>query len=203
MLNAALRSVPSFALTHGQARWVLRHVFTFGGSDETFDSYLKYLRRGGLPFAPAELGVGRGNLLRYGYVHMMELAVALYLRSQAILPADVVQVLAGLRAELRPIYERAYTEGHSRLGRPVKVSVDGLELMTMGGVSLDLRLAYLENGALMGAGHPQALGPAALIQLMATQNRRHTFRDPIPLTDLAEEIVRLAPHAPEIRRGRP
>ena len=203
MLDAAPRSVPSFALTHGQARWVLRHVISFGGSDETFDSYLKYLRRGGLPFAPEEMGVGRGNLLRYRYVHMMELAVALYLRSQAILPADVVQVLAGLRAELRPIYERAYIEGRCGLGRPVKVSVDGVELMTMGGVSLDLRLTYLESGALMAAGLPQPLGPAGLIHTMATQNRRHTFRDPIPLTDLAEEIVRLAPHAPEIRRGRP
>ena len=93
MLDSAPRSVPSFALTHGQARWVLRHVISFGGSDETFDSYLKYLRRGGLPFAPAELGVGRGNLLRYGHVHLMELAVALYLRSQAILPADVVSMI--------------------------------------------------------------------------------------------------------------
>ena len=196
MLDAASRSVPSFALTHGQARWVLRHVFTFGNSERTFDAYLKYLRREGLPFAPEELGVGRGNLLRYRYVHLMELAVALYLRSQAILPTDVVRVLAGLRAELRPIYERAYIEGRSGLGRPVKVSVEAVELLTMSGVSLDLRLAYLESGALMAAGHPQPLGPAGLIHAMATQNRRHTFRDPIPLTDLAEEIVRLAPHAP-------
>ena len=203
MLNAAPRSVPSFVLSHGQARWILRHVISFGGSDETFDAYLKYLRREGIPFAPEEMGVGRGNLLQYRYVHLMELAVALYLRSQAILPADVVQVLAGLRAELRPIYERAYTEGRTGLGRPVKVSVDAVELVTMSGVSLDLRLAYLESGALMAAGQAQPLGPAGLIHAMATQNRRHTFRDPIPLTDLAEEIVRLAPHAPEIRRGRP
>ena len=133
----------------------------------------------------------------------MELAVALYLRSQAILPADVVQVLADLRADLRPLYERAYTEGRTGLGRPVKVSVDTVELVTMSGVSLDLRLAYVGNGALIAAGQPQLLGPAGLIHTMATQNRRHTFRDPIPLTDLAEEIVRLAPHAPEIRRGRP
>ena len=178
-------------------------MFTFGDSERTFDAYLKYLRREGLPFAPEEMGVGRGNLLRYRYVQLMEMAVALYLRSQAILPADVVQVLGGLRADLRPIYERAYIEGRCGLGRPVEVSVDGVELMTMGGVSLDLRLAYLENGALMAAGLPQPLGPAGVIHTMATQNRRHTFRDPIPLTDLAEEIVRLAPHAPEIRRGRP
>ena len=86
-------------------------------SERTFDAYLKYLRREGLPFAPEEMGVGRGNLLRYRYVHLMEMAVALYLRSQAILPTDVVRVLAGLRAELRPIYERAYIEGRCGLGR--------------------------------------------------------------------------------------
>jgi hypothetical protein len=149
------------------------------------------------------MGVGRGNLLRYRYVHLMELAVALYLRTQAVLPQDVVRVLAGLRASLRPIYERAYVEGRTRLGRPVRVAVDGVELVTMSGISLDLRLSYLESGALTVLRHPEPLGPAALITAMATQNRRHSFRDPVPLTDLAEEIVRLAPHAPEIRRGRP
>jgi hypothetical protein len=203
MLAAAPRPVPSFALMHGQARWVLRQVFSFGDTERTFDAYLKYLRREGLPFAAEEMGVGRGYLLRYRYVHLMELAVALYLRSQAILPTDVVRVLAGLRADLRPIYEQAYSEGRTGLGRPVKVAVEAVELVTMRGVSLDLRLAYLASGALIAAGQPQPLGPAGLIHAMATQNRRHSFRDPIPLTDLAEEIVRLAPHAPKIRRGRP
>ena len=64
-------------------------------------------------------------------------------RSQAILLASRTagQVLSGLRANFcGQTYERAYTEGRCGLGRPVKVSADGVELMTMGGVSLDLRL---------------------------------------------------------------
>ena len=105
--------IPDFALTHAQARWLLSVLYGGTGRpdmDTAFDAYLKYLRREGLPFAANELGVGRGNRMRYGYPHLMELAVALYLKSQAILPKQVVSVLASLRDKLRPIYERAYLE---------------------------------------------------------------------------------------------
>jgi hypothetical protein len=46
--------------------------------------------------------------MRYGYPHLMELAVALYLKSQAILPKVVVRVLASLRDKLRPIYQLCF-----------------------------------------------------------------------------------------------
>lgn len=198
--------IPDFALTHAQARWLLSVLYGGTGRtdmDTAFDAYLKYLRREGLPFAANELGVGRGNRMRYGYPHLMELAVALYLKSQAILPKQVVSVLASLRDKLRPIYERAYLEAESGLGQPVQVQVNGIELVTMGGVSLDLGLQDRGGGDMFSIfGHPQALGPAQLIYLFATQNRRHNFRDPIPLSDLGREVVRLATHAPQARRGR-
>src|SRR5512132_126993 len=99
-----LARFPSFALTHGQARWVLRHVFTFGDLERTFDAYLKYLRREGLPFAPEEMGVGRGNLLRYRYVHLMELA-ALTAPSSADGPMS-----AGMEG-LRPLVDEDAADG--------------------------------------------------------------------------------------------
>jgi hypothetical protein len=206
MPSNAPPAIPAFSLTHAQARWLLSVLYGGTGRpdmDTAFDAYLKYLRREGLPFAADELGVGRGKRMLYDYSHLMELAVALYLKSQAILPKQVVNVLASLRDKLRPIYERAYLEAESGLGQPVEVQVNGVELVTMGGVSLDLGLQNIGSGDRFSMfANPQALGPAQLIYLFATQNRRHNFRDPVPLSDLAREVVRLAPHAPEARRGR-
>ena len=87
-MNSPPHGLPDFALTHGQARWVL--AVLYGGTgradmDLGLDPYLKYLRREGLPFAADELGVGRGNRILYHYRHLMELAVAFYLKSQALL----------------------------------------------------------------------------------------------------------------------
>ena len=45
--------LPAFALRHGQARWVLRQLrFGWHPGEPQLDSWLKYLRREGLPFAP-------------------------------------------------------------------------------------------------------------------------------------------------------
>jgi hypothetical protein len=73
------------ALSHGQARWVLDYLGLHGGGDAlSFDAYIKSLRRDGVPFARDELGVGPGHNLKYRYPHMMELAVALALRTQGV-----------------------------------------------------------------------------------------------------------------------
>jgi hypothetical protein len=145
--------VPAIALTHGQARWVLSHLGlrTAGGAG-SFDNYLKYLRRAGLPFASEELGSGRGNYLSYGYQHLMELAVALALRTQAILPGDVVALLAAHRDELRPIYRRAYEERDSGLGASIRVELEGGGSLTASGVYLDLALRYEPHGPLVMRG---------------------------------------------------
>jgi hypothetical protein len=75
-------------------------------------------------------------------------------------------------------------------------------LVTIDGVSLDLGPQNIGGDRFSIFANPQALGPAQLVYPFATQNRRHNFRDPIPLSDLAREVVRLAPHAPQARRGR-
>ena len=77
--------IDRLALSHGQARWVLRTLGLHAGEDEhTFDAYIKSLRRDRVPFAQGELGVGAGHNITYRYPHLMELAVALALRTQGI-----------------------------------------------------------------------------------------------------------------------
>ena len=193
---------PNFNLSHGQAVFVLQHLFDGNASSgSAFNSYIKYLRRAGIPFDADELGVGAGTNVVYAYEHLMELSVALFLKSQAILPKDVVQLLANLRDELRPIYQLAWTERDTGLGAPIWVRTGKSKKFRLKGVYLDLQLRYTEGNFLTTLG-PSALGPAGYIGAVGTQHRRQYFRDPIPLSELAEDVVRLAEAAPEIKRGR-
>jgi hypothetical protein len=194
--------LPQLALTHGQAVWVLGHMgFRTGDSVSAFNSYIKYLRRAGLPFARDELGVGTGHNVVYGYDHLMELAVALALRAQAILPNDIVQLLANLRSKLRPIYRQAYIERNSGLGAPCLVKLPRRRPFNVAGVYLDLGLMYVETGFLLH-GHPKAIGPADAVELFGTAHLAQQKRGLINLSELAEDVVKLASGAPEIRRGR-
>jgi len=193
---------PKLVLTHGQAVWVLSHMgFRTGDSASAFDSYIKYLRRAGLPFAEEELGVGAGQNVVYRYDHLMELAVALALRAQAILPGDIVQILAAQRAKLRPIYRRAYSDRNSGLGAPCPVKLPGRRQFMVAGVYLDLNLMYGETGFL-GYSDPRPIGPADAVELFGTSHRAQHVRGLLNLSELAEDVVKLAAGAPEIRRGR-
>ncbi len=193
---------PEMALTHGQALWVLWYAFQLGarGPDATFDSYIKYLRRRGVPFGPDEVGQGPGWNVTYGFVHLMELALALTLKSQGILKTDVVGLLADLREELRPLFVRAWSERVSELGQHVEVKIDGQHPFHVRGVWLDLHLHYLEPGTL-------SLGPLELVSAIEAlrrfsgTGRQLMFRDPVNLSNVAEVIVSLASDAPEVRRG--
>ena len=114
--------VPVFALSHGQALWILAHMgFRTGDTPTAFNAYVMGLRRAGLPFSSDEPRLGAGHNVIYRYEHLMELTVALALRAQAILPRDIVNLLALHRGRLRQIYRRAWTERDSGLGAPETV----------------------------------------------------------------------------------
>ena len=190
-------------LSHGQVRWVLRHLFELGeDSDATFDSYLKFLRRHGVPFAQGETPGGPGVNVVYDYEHIMELAVALALRRQAILKKDTVRLLVQLRDDLRPFYRRAWLERDRGLGERVTVKVAGEKQFSVSGLWLDLGLSYSEGQVLTTTG-PSLLGPAGAIGKFCTINWQRHFRDPIRISDHAVAVVDLAAAAPEFRRGRP
>src|SRR5438132_13386513 len=134
--------VDRLALSHGQARWVLNNLGLHAGEDEQiFDSYIKSLRRDGVPFAPDELGVGAGHNLSYRYSHLMELVVALALRTQGVLSRHIVGLLAQYRSILRSHYRQAWLEREARLGAPRAVVIDGQRARRFSGAYVDLSVA--------------------------------------------------------------
>jgi len=194
-------ALDSIALSHGQVRWLLSDVLDLAeGSDSTFDSYLKFLRRNGVPFSSGETPGRPGFNVVYQFHHLMEVVLALALRRQAILKGDVVGLLVSMRDELRPLLSRAWLERESGLGARVSVEIDGSKLPHASGIWLDLGLRYNELGVLSTTG-PKLLGPKEAAKILFTSNLPIYVRDPIKISDLAANVVEAAPEAPEIRRG--
>jgi hypothetical protein len=197
--------IDDLALSHGQARLVLKWLdLSVGEDDQTFDAYIKSLRRDGVPFAPEELGVGAGYNLTYKYVHLMELAVVLGLRTQGILSRHIVRRLALYRSDLRPLYRRAWLERDSELGEPRDVVIESdtcPEKLCIWGTYLDLGLTFREDGTLVGS-KPRLLGPVAALKDFAKPRPMFHSRPPLPVSQYAESIVILARNVSEIKRGR-
>jgi hypothetical protein len=193
-----------FALSHGQVRWVLGELgLRVGDSEAQFDAWLKYVRRMGVPFYPDELGRGAGVNVTYRFHHVMELAVALALRTQGILPLHLLRLLVEERKALRPLYYEAYRQRDRGLGAKVTVRFDDDDANPsfVGGAFLDLHLDYRHGGVLTG-GNPQLLSAReAVLRFMRPGNLMYP-RPPLPLSRIAFDIVRLADGAPELRRGR-
>src|SRR5260370_39439402 len=89
------------SLTHGQVAWVLSRGLT--PTAEVFDQ-IRYLRQLGVPFTKQELGMGRGNRIRYGFDHLIELGVALFGLRRGMAPREVAALLLQHRDELRQCY---------------------------------------------------------------------------------------------------
>lgn len=172
-----------------------------GDDEQTFDSYIKSLRRDGVPFAHEELGVGAGHNLKYRYPHLIELAVALALRTQGILSRHIVGLLAQHRSIFRPLYRRAWLEREAGLGAPRPVVIDKITQRRFSGTYLDLSLTYTAYGVLHIA-EPRLLDPAQALDYFMAHHRTVYLRPPLPVSQYAEDVVRLTEHAPEIRRGR-
>src|SRR5580700_1997343 len=193
--------IDRLALSHGQARWLLSYLGLHAGEDEqTFDSYIKSLRRDGVPFAGAELGVGAGHNLKYEYPHLMELAVAL--RTQGILSRHIVGLLAEGRSVLRSYYRRAWLERESGIGTPRHLLIDERTPRRISGAYLDLSLQYNSSGALL-ATEPRLLNPVEALDYYMAGHQSVYPRPPLPISQFAADVVRLAENAPEIKRGRP
>lgn len=195
-------TLSAIRLTHGQVLWALQAAFQWPGPhDPAFSSYIKYLRRKGIPFDEEERGHGPGVNRVYHYVHVMELALALTFRSQGILKSDVVHLLAGCRDELRDAFVRAWAEKDAGIGAPVSLEVEGIMPIRAKGVWLDPHLRYIDSQTL-SIGPLRIIGPAEALRTIAGTGRQLMFRDPINLSNIAEEVVRLAAEVPEIKRGR-
>ena len=198
-----LRDLDALRLNHGQARWVLQHLGLRVGDDEArLDSWLKYARRRGVPFWPNELGGGTGVNVIYRYWHLMELAVALALRAQGVLPHDLLTLLVQHREPLRQLYARAWLERKSGLGAPIKLRIEDDDRWLRGsGTYLYLRLSYGPGGILTYTA-PELIGPWEALQAALAKHNKIYPRPPLPLSDIAANVIELSAAAPEVRRGR-
>jgi hypothetical protein len=197
-----LPPIDLLALSHGQVRWVLSGLGLHGGGDgQTFDNYLKSVRRDGVPFSSEELGVGAGHNLKYRYHHMMELAVALALRTQGILSRDIVGLLAHHRTVLRSYYRRAWLEREDKLGSTKEVVINGTIRRVISGTYLTLELTYNAHGVL-SMWEPRLIDAVEAFDHYMGRHQSVYPRPPLPISEFAADIVRLAKQAPEVKRGR-
>jgi len=196
--NAA--SLTEIALTHGRALWVLRHLGFGQGAESTFNYYVKSLRKLGVPFAPNESEKWEGRLAFYSYEHLVELSLALTLRTYGILPDAVLGGLIRYRSHLNAIYREAYEQRH----RITKISIHSSQshpCIEVLGVYLDLQMKFCGR-QLVSFGPPRLVRPwAALREFVDTfANSRPVL--PVHISALAEQVAELAIRAPRIRRGR-
>ncbi len=193
--------VPDLALTHGKAVWVLAALgFSTSVTDQTFNHYIKSLRKIGVPFARGNTGVGSGRLAKYSYNHLMELSIALRLRVYGTLPDPVIHGIIRFRRELYGLYRRAYLEHASGLGAPADITATGRSGFRMSGVYLDLKLCYA-GGRFVSLGPPRALSPFEALRAFANSDEQARAHLPFNLSHLAIHVVQCAEQVPDIRRG--
>lgn len=193
--------VPILELTHGRALWVFASLgFSDGVSPQTFNYYIKSLRKLGIPFLRGEIGLGTGRLAHYSYDHMMELGVALTLRVYGILPDPVVAGLIRFRPEFYALYRTAYAHARCGVGAPVHVRAEGQAGFRMAGVYLDLQLRYA-RGQVLEFGPPRAISPFDALRFFAATPSAGRPLVPLNLSALALDVIASARRAPNIRRG--
>lgn len=195
--------VPDVQLSHGSTLWVLTTMgFSDGVSADTFNHYIKSLRKFGVPFSYGNAGARVGRPARYSYNHLMELCVALTLRVYGTLPDPVISGLIQFRHDLYTLYRRAYLEYITDLGAPVRVTAKRRADFAMSGVYLDLRIRF-SGGRTIEFGPPRLLSPFEALRLYSkldTPGRAHL---PFNLSALAVRLVEMTEAAPDIHRGAP
>jgi hypothetical protein len=195
-------ALQAMEMTHGQTLWILSEFgFNAGVTAETFNYYIKSLRKLGIPFVRGEAGLNSGRLAKYSFHHLMELGVALSLRVYAILPDIVLGGLIHYRKELYEYYEKAYHESQIGMGAPIIMSVVGCNNpFTMSGVYIDLQLTY-SAGQLLSIGPPIILTPFEALARFAKTESPARAHPPLNLSQTALRLAELMARAPRIRRG--
>lgn len=193
--------VPDIELTHGRAVWVLEAMgFSAGVGSDTFNHYIKSLRKLGVPFGPGEGGTGTGRTVHYAFCHLVELCLALTLRVYGALPDSVLRELKTYRRELYAMYRRAYLEHRTGLGAPVQITVSGLDRFEMSGIYLDLKIR-VGGGRAVEFGPPRLLSPFEALRLYSAIDTPARAHLPVNLSALTIALVEGAQAAPNIHRG--
>jgi hypothetical protein len=187
------------SLTHGQVAWVLSR-----GQEPTvlLLDQLRYLRQLGVPFTKAELGGGRGNRIRYGFDHLIELGVALFGLQRGMAPREVAGIVVERRAKLRGCYRDVLAALPPTAFEAEWVKSRGAVVPFMNETFLRLNDRYSER-----PGSFELVPGDAFAALMQFKTPTETYpggevRTLLPLDRLVIELVAWAREAPEIKPGR-
>jgi hypothetical protein len=192
-------SVPKLILSHGQVVYALSRG---SAPDPVMIDQIRYLRQLGVPFGKYELGVGRGNRVRYRYEHLIELGVALWALERGMKPKEVVKFLVEQRRYLRQLYVRAFTVmPETTLQRSWVKSRGRIKPIMEDEIFLRFHDRYSE-----APGKIEMLGLDEikdLKELFVTAEKYpgEEARTLLPLTRLAFELVAWAFEAPEVKPG--
>jgi hypothetical protein len=163
---------------------------------------LRYLRQLGVPFSKQELGGGRGNRIRYGFDHLIELGVALFGLQRGMTPREVAGILVDHRAELRRLYRDIFAELPPAAFEAEWVKSRGAVVPIMNEICLRLCDRYSQQPGSFELVPGDAF---ALFAQLATLTERYPgdqVRTLLPLTRLIIELVAWAREAPEFKPGR-
>lgn len=191
-------------LRHGQALWVLNELgLSAGVTRQTFNEYIKSLRKLGVPFKRGEPGLSHQRLADYSFPHLMELSIILSTRVYGILPDVVARALISFRDDLRNCYYKAFIERDCGLGAPIFVTAGGRKNsggFPMSGVYLDLQLTY-SAGQLSSIGPPEIMGPFGALARFARASSPARPHTPLNLSNIAVRVATLMASAPPVRSG--
>lgn len=196
----AAAPLAEISLTHGRALWVLRQLGFGGGAETTFNYYVKSLRKLGVPFTPDESRKREGGLAFYSFEHLVELSLALTLRTYGILPDAVLGGLVHYRSHLYAIYRDAYEQRH-RITKISARSIRRQPCIEVLGVYLDLQMEF-SGRHLVNFGPPRLVSPWAALREFFDASGRSKPILPVHISALAERVAELSIRAPRIRRGR-
>jgi hypothetical protein len=188
------------SLTHGQVAWVLSRGLT--PTAEVFDQ-IRYLRQLGVPFTKEELGIGRGNRIRYGFDHLIELGVALFGLRRGMAPREVAALLVKHRDELRHCYRDTLARLPLEAFKAEWVKSRGALVPIMREeIFIRMHDRYSQNPGTFEV--VQGGGFASLMQLnmIAEKYPGEEARMLLPLSRLILELVAWAREAPDIKPGR-
>jgi len=187
------------SLTHGQVAWVLAR-----GQQPSalLLDQLRYLRQVGVPFSKQELGGGRGNRIRYGFEHLIELGVALFGLQRGMAPREVAQILVNHRVEFRRLYRDTVAALPAGAFEAAWVKGRGEVVPIRNEICLRLHDRYSERPGTFELVPGDAF--AALMELEAITEKYPggEIRTLLPLTRLVLELVAWAREVPEIKPGR-
>jgi hypothetical protein len=197
------KHIASLSLTHGQVLWVIDCMRIVEWLERpALDSVLKKFRRDGVPdFSSTGQQGCQGSNFSYNFEQLMDCVVAMKLVADGLAFRHVVGLMTSDPEKLRQYYRRAFFEAETGFGNVVEVKAEDGRKISIGGLYLDFHAVISKSGILSTTG-PRLLDAwEALNRYMGGYSMLHPT-GMVRLSQLALEAVRLAGHAPVIKRGR-